>query len=569
MREIISKEIILYGTERYMKDFQYVFANMFNIIECISDNDKNIEQVSILCKEKGVYLVICQYDVIDTVKELTELELYRNKDYYLADSLFYLLDFPIREIAKRRSVYLWGIGERGHAFCHEFVEKYPDVEIAGHVDSSKEVQGKTWFRRPVYKPEEVINTNAFFVITSDDYYDEISNTLREASKVEGEDYIHYKAIGNRASWMMRETVYDRPRLDYVCYKPFKDAVLCSRGRLSVCAGIKGMENWGIPGYCGNFNSIWHSNIMKVLRLSIVNGTYTFCDKVKCNYLFETNQREIDLDELHYFTSRSEECLNEIAKKNYHKKDKIFNIDNYKIIEEKYPEVVFLSFDRTCNLHCPSCRNHVIAETGRQKQQMINFDNRLKKELYPYVKKLKVSGAGEVFASEVHQSTIFNEELAKKIKKIGILSNGTLFIPEKFEKLRALYEEINVFISMDGATKETAEKLRRGADFEKWKQNMEYLGEMRRKGYINFFSFNFVVQRDNYFEMADFAKMCLSFSADAIKFSKIYKSTTIGEEEFLKVSMFDNTDKMLPELEQVVSDDVFKEPQIHLFTWVDW
>lgn len=568
MNTVYDKTLLLYGKKRYCHDFMYVFKDLLNISGLYCDDEYDLKEI-IHIKNSDEVIIICQYDPLETVKYADTLGLKKNKDYIYADSLFYLLDFPIKEISKERDIYIWGIGARGHKFCHEFVEKYPDVEIAGYVDSAPENYHKTWFRKTIYSPEEVLKTNGFYVITTDDYFDEISEILKKNGKVPEKDYVHRTAINTRASWMMRETVYDRPRLDYICKKPFEDSVLGLKGGLSVCAGIMNMPSWGVPGFYSSFSSIWHSNIMKVLRLSIINGTYSFCDKVKCNYLFECGQREIDLDELHYYTSREKESLDAISKKEYYPKNHIFNIENYCIVERKYPDVVFLSFDFSCNLHCPSCRDRVMVETGMRKKRLVGFDNRMKEELYPHVNRLKVSGTGEVFASEVHQATIFDKKIADKVKKIGILSNGSLFNKEKFDRLYDLYEEIVVFISMDGATKETAEKLRRGVDFDKWKSNMEYLGQMRAQQKIKQLSFNFVVQRENYKEMAEYARMCLKYEADAIKFSKIYKSRTISDEDFLSVSMFDLKGEMLPELKEVINDEVFKSPKIHLFTWLDW
>jgi hypothetical protein len=123
--------------------------------------------------------------------------------------------------------------------------------------------------------------------------------------------------------------------------------------------------------------------------------------------------------------------------------------------------------------------------------------------------------------------------------------------------------------MDGATKRTAEKLRAGVDFEQWKKNMEYIGQKKREGRITNLAFNFVVQRDNYFEMPEYIKMIKTYNADQIKFSPVTNWGNWSKSEFCNVSMLDENGEMKPELQKIVNDDIFKDDSIHLFTWVDW
>ena len=164
---------------------------------------------------------------------------------------------------------------------------------------------------------------------------------------------------------------------------------------------------------------------------------------------------------------------------------IFNKENYFIRELDHPETIQCGWDESCNLHCSSCRNKVYFADADKKKELYAFSKRVKNELFlPYAKKIKVAGLGETFASDIYKDIIFDEELAKKIGSIGILSNGMLFTKENFERLHSIWKNINVFISMDGATKATAEKLRGGVIFEKWQENMEYLAEMRKNEKIN-------------------------------------------------------------------------------------
>lgn len=566
-----NKKIVIYGSGRYPKDFLYVFDSI-RVAYYVDDVENgNIKDYQVLksVARNSIFVIICKYQEKAARENLEKMGFRRGIDYVSAADLFYKLDFPIKDIAKKRNVYVYGTGDISHNFFHDFVEKNPDVEIVGCVDADPKKREKTFFRRPIYMPDEVLNdSNNFFIVASTLYYHEIKETLIKYGKKEGEDFVCSLAINQWASWMMRETVYDIPRLDYICPKPFQDAALMHEGRLSVCVGAESVERWNIPLFYADFIQVWHSNIMKILRLSIVNGTYSFCSERKCELKRDCGKRTIDTNEVHYHLHRTKEEISFIEQKETLPRDYIFHESNYNICEKEYPDVVMFSYDRTCNLHCPSCRKEQYMADSQEQKILEVFTERIEKELLPYVERIKVAGDGEAFASKTYKNIIFNQNLSKKISHIGILSNGTLLTPSNFDKLADNYDSIKIFISMDGCTKETAEKLRAGSNFEKWKKNMYYLGKKREEGAIDFLAFNFVVQRANYLEMPEYVEMCLGFHADGIKFSQI-RNTWYTEEEFEEMSMFDVNGQMKHELAEIVKNEIFKRPEVHLFTWIDW
>lgn len=565
------EKLVIYGSGRYPKDFLYVFDQLKVSYFVDDEAHDDVRSYQCLMNEEvdKVFVIICKYDEKNARENLNNIGFRKGMNYQSAADLFQRLDFPIQEISRERDVYVWGTGDISHHFFHDYVEKNPDVEIVGCIDSDSEKKGKTFFRRPVYLPDEVLDSDRpFFIIASTRYYKEIKEKLKACGKEEGEDFISSLGIHQWASWMMRETIYDTPRLDYVCPKAFQDMALMGEGRVSVCSGVKHVTDWNMPMFYADFEQVWKSNIMKILRLSMVNGTYSFCDVQKCDLIQNCGRRTIDTNELHYFTNRTKEQIDYIEQKKALPKDFIFKEKNYDIRENEYPRSVMCSFDGTCNLHCPSCRKEIYTANQEQRKAQQDFTESIKEELLPYIHQLKLAGDGEVFASKIYKSIVFDEKLADQVKEIGILSNGTLFTPANFEKLASLYPSIKVFISMDGCTKKTAERLRAGADFESWTDNMRYLGEKRREGNLRFLAFNFVVQRANYREMPEFVKMCLEFSADGIKFSPLRKMG-YSTEKFEELTMFDSNGDMKPELAEVVKDEIFKRPEVHLFTWIDW
>ena len=69
------------------------------------------------------------------------------------------------------------------------------------------------------------------------------------------------------------------------------------------------------------------------------------------------------------------------------------------------------------------------------------------------------------------------------------------------------------VSMDGATKETYEKIRVGASFERVIGNIRHLIDTKEKYGTNFpeFSFHFVVTKDNYAEVPEFVELVAKLS----------------------------------------------------------
>lgn len=573
--DLEKKKIVMYGDERYVRDFLYIFDQIKPIYNV--DDEENGFAVSWhqLKREKrdDIFVIVCKYECENAVDNLESIGFKKEIHFCKADKLFSQLDFPIKEISLSRPVYVWGTGDIGHNFFHNYIERNPDINIEGCIDNDSNRQGKRFFGRKIKSPDEILKQeeNPFVIIASDKYYWEIKKILQTYGKIEKKDFVSYMEINQIASSMMWKTVYDTPRLNYVCRKAFEVLLIKSGGYCTTCVGSVGQIQWNIPLYYAEIDVVWHSNVMKVMRLSVVNGTYTFCDSQRCHLLEKCDRQEINLDDIHntlFHLPKSR--IDNISAKSTNPINTVFNIEHYKIVEEDGPRVLECGWDKTCNLHCSSCRDEVWAADKEKKEELNNFSQRVKKEIIlPYVDRLNVAGHGEAFASDIYKSLLFDRELAACVKVLGILSNGMLLTKENCDKILSIWSKVNILISMDGATMDTAEKLRRGLDFEKWKHNMEYVANLRKEGKIKTFSFNFVVQRDNYLEMIEFAKMCLDLHADHIRFSKLGNWGTYTEKEFEEISMFDRFGKMKPELRRITENEVFNRKEIHLFEWLDW
>ena len=126
--------------------------------------------------------------------------------------------------------------------------------------------------------------------------------------------------------------------------------------------------------------------------------------------------------------------------------------------------------------------------------------------------------GDPFASHVYRH--FMEQTPKRDNiKYSILTNGLMFrefhgkVPYVINNLQELG------VSIDGATKETYEKLRLGGKWEKILEGLECMAEQKQKHGFGFI-LHFVVQKDNYHEMEDIIHLGKQYGADRVWLNKM-------------------------------------------------
>jgi MoaA/NifB/PqqE/SkfB family radical SAM enzyme len=170
----------------------------------------------------------------------------------------------------------------------------------------------------------------------------------------------------------------------------------------------------------------------------------------------------------------------------------------------------------------------------------------------------IGSDGDPFASHVYRH--FMEQTPERNNiKYSILTNGLMFkefhtkVPYVINNLQELG------VSIDGATKETYEKLRLGGKWEKILEGLECMAEQKQKHGFRFI-LHFVVQKDNYHEMEKIIDLGERYGADRVWLNKIEDWGTI--EDFKTQDIF-NTDEYNSRLDSLVQrihkrDDRFIE-----------
>lgn len=326
--------------------------------------------------------------------------------------------------------------------------------------------------------------------------------------------------------------------DKFCEKPFKFLDACQGGEAYLCN-----KSW-LPISIGNFfhegpKQIWNSEIAQKIRKSILDGSYRYCSPMACP------------------------LLTKLPKRTDIKDKQLKSIINNNSIQTELDTIrrVGISYDRSCNLQCPSCRNDLIVAKGEWKQQLEKLGN---EKIIPLLKKASVAsitGSGDAFGSKHHLSIL--KRLNKKEfpnLKLHIMTNGQLLTPKMWDSVPALNDMIDVlFVSIDGATKKTYEKLRLGGNYERICENMKFIGR-KRKELDNFrLDINVVVQEENFEELKYLISMAKEWNVDIVTLYRLRQWGTYSSEEYLRRDIYNPNHPRHNEFVEYLKDPVFREP----------
>lgn len=215
------------------------------------------------------------------------------------------------------------------------------------------------------------------------------------------------------------------------------------------------------------------------------------------------------------------------------------------VEYRYPRKVkriMVACDETCNICCQTCRNNIIVTAP---EKIVKCLQDIEQSFGQDLESLELCGSGDPIASSVVRNWLSNldSERFPNLKSIYLQTNGLLFTESFWKGLNSFVQSrINkVIVSIDAATKETYEKIRRGGKWETLQERLHYISSIDS---IRSLAFCFVVQRDNYKEILDFYNMCKTL-AKGKNFEVLYQQVQlwgnrISEEEFNRQNIFSSS-----------------------------
>lgn len=272
------------------------------------------------------------------------------------------------------------------------------------------------------------------------------------------------------------------KISEVCARPFDTLLIDKTGSCYACE----CQSW-LPQSIGNLQvkdlaDIIDSSSHRHLKASIREGNYRYCNEHRCPY---------------------------IKSKNIHTSD------------SKHIQHLRLAIDNSCNLRCPSCRNHLIFHRSGAKLRLgIRLADRINKWLREYTEQIMVhiGSDGDPFASHVYRH--FMEHTPQKDNiHYSLLTNGLMLgdfhskVPHVISKTKRLG------ISIDGASEHTYEKLRVGG---KWAKILDALAKAKslKRDHAFEFHLHMVVQEDNWHEMYAMADLSSRYNVDKLFLNRI-------------------------------------------------
>lgn len=346
-----------------------------------------------------------------------------------------------------------------------------------------------------------------------------------------------------------ESQYKKPEAylkDFGCSSISRYLEIHSTGDISICC-----YSW-LPEYCGNIitdsidDIINNTNRISMIR-DMDNGEFTNCND-HCPFISSllTNNKNIG---------------------NF-----IVPLDLLPQIKKSRPLVISFSYDKSCNLQCPSCRSSLILHKLGENQQIVDVHSGVEK-LIDYLLEqgedivLNITGSGDAFASPTYWDYLkkLSSKPFRKNLSIRIMTNGILMTSNKWDEIKHIWDNIiSINVSIDAFTSDTYSKIRVNGSKITLDKNLKVLNELiKNKNFKNLKSWqtNFTVQKNNYKEIIDYTRWQLSYDQlSTVFFNYVAKWGHMSDELYDQL-ILDETDKVL--LKKILSDTIFDNKKIML------
>lgn len=255
-----------------------------------------------------------------------------------------------------------------------------------------------------------------------------------------------------------------------CKVPYSSVSVDSNGNCMICS----CDGWlPIPvGKVEDFScleDVWNCEIAKVLQRDIDDKKFTWCAVDHCGiktHSFKSSQATLSI-----------------------------NIDD------------------SCNLHCPSCRREpIMSDSGPKFEYKLRSLQRILHWLEQFDDNITVtlSGNGDPLASHIIRP-LFRSYQPKPTQKFALHTNG-LLMQKQLNHSALMTNVVSITVSIDAGSDAVYRKTRRGGDWAKLLQNLDWLRDV---GLIDKASFKFALQQKNFKDMMNFVNLCHYYGVDGV------------------------------------------------------
>lgn len=271
-----------------------------------------------------------------------------------------------------------------------------------------------------------------------------------------------------------------------CYVPFNNMFFSFGGRVLSCPYNQDVELGQYPRQ--SVHDIWFSENGKKLRRHLEHNDLNMgCQHCR-----------------HYFEKQKFTGLKPLV------------FDKYSdYVQGQYPRVLEFSLSNTCNLECKMCDGTISSSIRKNRDKLppipSPYDDKFVQQLdefLPHIQEAKFYG-GEPFLIPVYYE-IWDKILAiNPAANIFVITNGTCWNSRIEDYLSK--GNFSLAVSIDGATKETYENIRKNAKFEEVIVNLYKFNDYCLKNNISL-SISFTCQRDNWHELPLMIELCNKLKA---------------------------------------------------------
>lgn len=282
-----------------------------------------------------------------------------------------------------------------------------------------------------------------------------------------------------------------------CDWPFIKFETLMDGTVAPCCSIWTQQRLGqLDGQTAA--QIWNSPPAQAMRASIHNGSFAYCNKLRCSKIID--------DELPAASAITDPVMRAV-------------IDDKKVELDHGPSWVFLAHDVTCNLSCPSCRDQILAADEAQEQR---FEVIERDVLQPLLGgqgrvRLSLSGQGDPWSSPHYRSILRYLADHQLDVQLELHTNALLMDAKRWSDYAGL-ERYNalVDVSIDACTPWVYETVRRPGKWNKLLPNLQLISKKRTQSVFREFHINTTIQLDNYHEMPALVSFAQAIGADSVR-----------------------------------------------------
>lgn len=293
----------------------------------------------------------------------------------------------------------------------------------------------------------------------------------------------------------------------ICHNPFEWFEIHPDGQVFACCPAWLKRSLGNL-LTDDLDDIWNGVTARDLRRSIHDGSFRHCNRRRCPRLINGTAPVGQFGELEDGVVRD-----------------VFEARQTRL--PWGPQKLNLCYDRSCNLACSSCRPGVYVANEEERRRAEVLSDRLQRELAPQARQMIISGTGDPFASASYRRLLeaFVPSNYPHLESIHLHSNGLLWDASAWQSMQAVQPFVRTAeISIDAASAATY-GVNRGGDFERLLENLTFLASQPMA-----ITLSFVVQQNNYREMADFVCLAQGYGF-AVYFSQLVNWGTFRREEF--------------------------------------